>query len=163
LGENLSLFAMPQLREIDQQLEITAPLIVFFGLPEKEQLAVLPFLEERKYDFPDGDLVTSNALEILINAYKACLNSISIRLVSKEDQAANQSPGDLADLIDRLLETAYPLSEDFETSSDASCLRVDEWSNLRRLSLVAQQQLNIQLAIINMETMRNCVEYWLHT
>lgn len=47
----------------------------FLGPSGKEQIAVLPILEERKYDFPDGDLITSNPLEILVSGYKACLNS----------------------------------------------------------------------------------------
>lgn len=56
--------------ELNQQLEIAAPLIVFFGLSEQKQIAVLPVLEERRYDFPEGDWLTSNALEILVMGYK---------------------------------------------------------------------------------------------
>jgi hypothetical protein len=62
-------------KEVNQKLEVTAPLIAFFGMPIKEQIAVLPVLEERLYDFPDGDWITSNALEVLVHAYNARLRS----------------------------------------------------------------------------------------
>ncbi|MBD2018651.1 hypothetical protein H6F43_00435 [Leptolyngbya sp. FACHB-36] len=149
--------------EVNQQLEVTAPLIAFFGTPEKEQIAILPVLEERKYDFPEGDLITSNALEILVNGYKACLNSILIRLMTIQDESVSKSIKDLVDLVERLLETTRKiLEEHFEVIGNANSLGASEWESLRQLSLTAQRKLEIQL-VVNTKTMKDCVEYWLHS
>lgn len=148
--------------EVDQQLKATAPLIVFFGLPEKEQIAVLPVLEESKYDFPEGDLKTSSALEVLVSSYKACLNSILIRLMIMQDELGNRSVEDLVDLIERLLEITHKIVEEhFEVINNADSLKAAEWKSLRQLSSAVQQKLDIQL-VINIKIMENCVEYWLH-
>jgi hypothetical protein len=68
--------------EVNRKLEVVAPLIVFFGMPEKEQMSVLPVLEERKYDFLDGDWITSNALDVLVFAYDIRLKLIPIWLMT---------------------------------------------------------------------------------
>ena len=63
--------------EINNVIASKAVIIVFFGLPEKQQIEILPVLGKvKKYDFPDGDLITDNALEILVNDYNTSLNSI---------------------------------------------------------------------------------------
>ncbi|MEM7712539.1 MAG: hypothetical protein AAF349_03005, partial [Cyanobacteria bacterium P01_A01_bin.68] len=73
-----------------------AVIIVFFGLPEKQQIEILPVLgEEKKYDFPGGDLITDNALEILVNDYNASLNSILIRLDEPIDDGINNKATEL--------------------------------------------------------------------
>jgi hypothetical protein len=148
--------------EMNQQLETTAPLIAFFCLPEKEQIAVLPMLEERKYDFPEGDLITSNALEILVSGYKACLNSILLQLMIMQDESDNENIEDLADLVEGLLKTTHRiLEEHFEVIGNASNLGASEWRNLRQLSSALQRKLEVQL-VVNTKIMKNCVEYWLH-
>ncbi|AFY55487.1 hypothetical protein Riv7116_3006 [Rivularia sp. PCC 7116] len=49
--------------EVNNIIVSKSVIIVFFGLPEKRQVEILPMLEkEKKYDFPDGDLITDNAL-----------------------------------------------------------------------------------------------------
>lgn len=147
--------------EVDQQLEVTAPLIVFFGLPEKEQIAVLPVLEESKYDFPEGDLITSSALEVLVSGYKACLNSILIRLTIMQDESGNRNE-DLVDLVERLLEITHKIAEEhFEVIDNADSLGSAAWKSLRQLSSIVQRKLDIQLEV-NTKIMENCVEYWLH-
>ena len=148
--------------EVNQTLEVTAPLIVFFGLPAKEQIAALPALEERKYDFPDGDLITSSALEVLASGYNARLNSILIRLMIMQDESGNRSIEDLVDLVERLLAITHEITEKpFEVINNADSLETAEWESLRQLSSAVQRKLDIQL-VGSTETVKNCVEYWLH-
>jgi hypothetical protein len=148
--------------EVNQQLEVAIPFIVFFGLPEKEQIAILPVLQEEKYDFPDGDLITSNALEVLVSGYKACLNSISIRLMIMQDESDNKNIEDLVNLVEKLQETTHKiLEEHVEVLDDSSCLGAFEWKSLRQLSSAVQRKLEIQL-VVNTEIVKNCVSSWLH-
>lgn len=142
--------------DINQTLEDTAPLIVFFGLSEKEQVSALPILEERKYNFPDGDLITNNALEILVSAYEAQSNSIVILLRILQDDSDNEIVGDLFELFEKLLDTTHEI-----VNKDIEEVNESEWGSLRQLSLIIQKKLKIQLAI-NVEIVRNYVEYWLH-
>lgn len=148
---------------VSQQLEIAAPLVSFFGLPEKKLMSFLPMLEEeRKYDFPDGDLVTSNALEVLVSGYKACLNSVLIRFMVILDESNNENIEHLASLVEQLLETTHRILEkQFEDIDNTKSLRASEWDSLRQLSLSLQQELNIH-SEINTRIMKMCVEYWLH-
>jgi hypothetical protein len=156
--------------EVNQNLEVTAPLIAFFGMPEKDQIAVLPVLEERKYDFPDGDWITSNALEVLVYAYQARLNSISIRLMIIQDmqnESGNKSNRDsvdenLVDLVDKLLSITHKITDEyFEVVGNADIFRTVEWNSLRQLSSAVQRKLEIQL-VVDTEIVKDCVEYWLH-
>lgn len=148
--------------EVNQQLEVIAPLIVFFGLPEEEQIAILPVLEERKYDFPEGDSITSDALEVLVSGYKACLNSISIRLMIMQDESGNKSIEDLVDLVEKLLEITHKIEEEhFKVIDNVNSVGTVEWKSLRQLSSAVQRKLEIQL-VVNTRIVKNCVEYWLH-
>ena len=142
--------------DINQTLEDTAPLIVFFGLSEKEQVSALPILEERKYNFPAGDLITNNALEILVSAYEAQSNSIVILLRILQDGSDNEIVGDLFELFEKLLDTTHEI-----VNKDIEEVNESEWGSLRQLSLIIQKKLKIQLAI-NVEIVRNYIEYWLH-
>lgn len=150
-------------KEVNQQLEVAAPLIVFFGQPEKEQIAVLPVLEEEKYDFPDGDLITSNAFEVLVSGYKACLNSILIWLMIMQDEPDNKGIEDLVNLVEKLLEITHKIAEEhFEIIDNANSLETVDWKSLRQLSSAIQRKLEIQL-VVDTKIMKNCVEYWLHS
>lgn len=171
---------LPLSEELNQQLALTAPLITFFGQPQSEQIALLPALEPRKYDFPEGDLLTSNALEVLVNAYQARLNSISIRLMIMQDQAGTSGSGSgdqgnrhidalvdsLADLVDRLLDIVHAILEQdwadrFEVIGTVNPLEMAEWESLRQLSFVLQQALAIPV-VLNAELVQDCVDDWLH-
>jgi hypothetical protein len=148
--------------EAKQKVEVTETLITFFGLSQKEQKVVIPVLHEQsKYDFPDGDLVTSNILEILINGYIACLNSILIDLMIIPDDLDNKSVQDLVDLIEQLLQITHKILDQHFDISNASSFGGSDWDNLRQFSLILQQSLKICLEV-NTKTMRRCVEYWLH-
>lgn len=165
------IFTVLQLsEEVNQKLEVTAPLIAFFVMPIEEQIAVLPVLEERLYDFPDGDWITSNALEVLVHAYNACLNSISIRFMTlhhMQDELGNKSIKDLVnenlvDLVEQLVSITHKIvDEPFEVADNANIVRTIEWKNLCQLSSAVQRKLEIQL-VVNTEIVKNCVEYWLH-
>ncbi len=148
--------------EVHQIIEVTAPLIVFFGLPAKEQIAVLPVLKESTYDFPDGDLTTSSALEVLVSAYNARLNSILICLMTMQDDSGNGDIKDFVDLIERLLEiTNEMIEESFEVIYNLDSLETAEWKRTRELSSAVQGKLDIQL-VVSIKTVEKCVEYWLH-
>jgi hypothetical protein len=43
-----------------------ASLVAFFSQPAQAQMAMLPVLDLQKYDFPDGDLITDDPLEVLL-------------------------------------------------------------------------------------------------
>lgn len=149
--------------EANQKLKVVAPIIVFFGMSKKEQMTALPILQERKYDFPEGDLVTSNALEILMNGYKADLNSISIRLMMIQDESDDENIKDLANLIEQLLElTDKILEENFKTIDDVNNLENFEWVILRQLSLAIRRTLEIE-TVVNTKIINNYVEYWAHS
>jgi hypothetical protein len=151
--------------EINRELEEIAPLIVFFGLDEKEQIAVLPVLEERKYGFPGGDWTTSDALEVLVYAYKVYLNSISIHFMTIQhiqDEPDNKSVRDLDNLVDELLSITNKIVEEyFEVIDSVDIFKTFEWKSLRRISSAVQRKLEIQL-LVNTEIVKNCVECWLH-
>lgn len=119
-------------------------------------------LKERKYNFPDGDLVTSNALEVLVNGYKACLNSILIRLMIMQDESGNKSIEDLVNLVEKILEIIHKIAEEqFEIIDNANSLKTVEWKSLRQLSSAVQRRLETQ-SVVNTRIVKNCVEYWLH-
>jgi hypothetical protein len=158
------------------ELDAIAPLVAFFAMPENEQIAVLPVLEERKYGFPAGDWITSNALEVLMFAYEAHLNSISIwpeTIQEMRNASDNNWIKDLAhedlvdlenlvDLLDKLLSITRKIEQKyFEVIDNAGLFRTVEWKNLRQLSSSVQQKLQIQL-VVNTEIVKNCVECWLH-
>jgi hypothetical protein len=150
-------------QEANQQFELAAPIIIFFGLTEKEQLAVIPVLnEKKKYDFPQGDLITSNALEILISGYQVYLNVILLNLITMLDESDNENIKNLVGLVEQLLETTRKILEgNFEPIGNASSLGAFEWDNLRQFSSAVQRELKIQLEV-NTKIMKSCVEYWLH-
>ena len=149
--------------EANQKLKSLVPMIAFFGMPEKEQAMIIPVLEKRKYDFPEGDLVTSNTLEVLINGYKADLNSMSIQLVIIQDGSGNEDIKYLANLIGQLLELINRiLEEDFEIIDDVNNPEDFEWVTLRQLSLAIQRKLGIGM-VVNTKVINNYMERWTHS
>lgn len=148
--------------EAKQKLEVAETLITFFGLSEKDKKVVMPVLyEENKYDFPDGDLVTSNVLEILMNGYIACLNSLLIDLMVIPDESDNESIQDLVNLIEKLLKITHKILDKHFDISNISSFGCSDWDNLCQFSLMLQQSLKICLDV-NTKMMKRCVEYWLH-
>jgi len=149
--------------EIQNKLKIMAPLIAFFGLSELEQVAILPRLKKRKYDFPEGDLITRSALEVLINVYKAYLNSISIRLLTIQDQSDSEEVKKMATSIDQLLEITSEVIDrySFQESNYSNYFKTVQWQRLRQASFEIQQSLEIQL-IVDTRILENCIKYWLH-
>lgn len=87
-------------QEVKDRLDLMAPAIVFFALPMSQQINMLPTLrKEQKYDFSQGDLITSNALEVLLTAYANCLNNLLNGIVVMVDELRNQEIEILNDLI----------------------------------------------------------------
>lgn len=135
--------------EFNQQLEVASPLIVFFGLSAQEQLAILPVLEVQKYDFPDGDLITHHALEVLINTYSACSQAIAMRLIVMQDETDRPDLDEALHLIESLLELIFPiLQQPFDRMGD----RLDEinrvecadWVSLRQCSAAVREHFRIE-------------------
>lgn len=151
---------------LTQKLEIAETLVVFFGLPEQEQIVLLPVLEERKYNFPDGDLATVNALEVLVKGYHACLNAILNQLlIVQYDQPIEDDPA--VDLVEQLWHITHKIAEeyfegvDFEEGDHVNSFEGIEWESLRQLSSTIERKLGIQV-IVNSTILDNCIEYWLH-
>ena len=68
-------------QEFKKCLNLATPAILFFVLPAKQKIEILPTLNQEKiYDFSDRYFLTHNALEVLIMAYGDCLNKLVIRL-----------------------------------------------------------------------------------
>ena len=149
--------------EVNNVIASKAVIIVFFGLPEKQQIEILPVLgEEKKYDFPDGDLITDNALEILVNDYNASLNSILIRLDEPIDDGINNKAKELFQAFDTSFDlTGFIDNKIAENISNESIFKLPEWSQLRELSLLIQTNFNIH-SEVNKNILQNRIEYWLH-
>lgn len=132
--------------EVNNIIASKAVVITFFGLPEKQQVKILPLLNKKqKYDFPDGDLITDNALEILINDYHASLNSILIRLDEPIDGKINDEATELYQVFDSLFSLTGFIDEKFgEDISNEIIFKLPGWSQIRELSLVIQKKINIQ-------------------
>ena len=149
--------------EVKERLDLATPAILFFALPVNQQIEMLPTLKnEQKYDFPDGDLLTNNALEILINAYAACLNMLVLWLMVMVDETVDQDVRNLESLIGDLLSTAQTIVEyRFEGIGNASSLNSPEWKKLRQLSEMVQQQLQIEVEV-DTTFISSFMNYWLH-
>jgi len=150
-------------REVKERLDLAAPAIVFFALSTNSQINVLPALEkEQKYDFSQGDLLTDNALEVLITAYDDCLNNLLNWLIVMADESRSQDVEILNNLIEDLSNTAHTIVEyRFKAIGNVDSLKSPEWSKLRRLSQAVQQQLQIQLEV-NTAAISSYIDYWLH-
>jgi len=149
--------------EVNDILASKASIIKFFGLSEKQQAELLPVLEEeKKYDFPDGDLTTDNALEILVNDYNASLNSILIRLDEPIYDGINHKVKELFQAFDTSFDlTGFIDKKITENISNESIFKLPEWSQLRELSLIVQKTLNIE-SEVNTNILKSYIEYWLH-
>ncbi|MGB6297458.1 MAG: hypothetical protein WBF90_14915 [Rivularia sp. (in: cyanobacteria)] len=145
--------------EVKDILVSKATLITFFGLPKEQQIQILPVLEEeKKYDFPDGDLITDDALEVLLNDYNASLNSIILRL----DEPDNDTSQILFQVIEELFCVTNFLIDRYDDNIDnLTIFKLPEWSKLRELSSIVQKMLNIH-SEVNINILRSCIEYWLH-
>ena len=145
--------------EVKNILASKAPLIIFFGLAEQQQIELILELKlERKYDFPDGDLITDNALEILVNDYNASLNSILIRL----DEPIDDKAKELFESFNNLFSLTGFIDEKFgEDISNEIIFKLPEWNKLRSVSTIVRDTLNIR-SEVNINMMRSCIEYWQH-
>jgi hypothetical protein len=151
-------------KELKYQIDNFAPLIVFFGWPAKQQLENLPILEkEAKYDFPDGDVVTNNALEVLLVSYVAYHNSIHIKFIILLDESTNKDIQDLESLFDLLLSTSYEIAEtSFDNNiENTSILQSSEWEKMRMLSREVQRKLNIQ-STVDLEILEGFINARIH-
>ncbi|MBV6626603.1 MAG: hypothetical protein KI793_27310 [Rivularia sp. (in: Bacteria)] len=150
-------------KEVKDVIDSKAVIIIFFGLPEKQQIEILPVLEkEQKYDFPDGDLITDSALEILVNDYNASLNSILLHLDEPIDDKINDKAKELFRAFDNLFSLTSFIQEKFEEDiSNEIIFKLPEWNQIRELSLVIQKILQIQ-SEVNKNFLKSRVAYWLH-
>ena len=147
----------------NQQPTSRATVIAFFRLPEERQIEVLPVLDkEEKYDFPDGDLITDNALEVLVNDYNAFFNSILLRLDEPIDEGINDKYKEFYQVFDNLFGLTAFIDDKFhEDICNGNIFKLSEWNQLRKLSLVIQDKFNIH-SEVNYNILKNRVDYWLH-
>jgi hypothetical protein len=150
-------------REVKECLNLMMPAIVFFALPTYQQIEILPVLERvKKFDFPEGDLLTDNTLEVLVTVYETCLNQLLIRLTTTLEQSKSQDIENLESLVEELLTRAHLIVEyRFEEIGNVYSLDSSEWVQLRQLSEVVQQQLQIELQV-NTKIIRDFIDAWLH-
>ncbi|MBD1842016.1 hypothetical protein H6F89_01035 [Cyanobacteria bacterium FACHB-63] len=146
-----------------KRLNLATPAIAFFAVPANQQIELLPFLESKhKYDFPDGDLYTDNALEVLLAAYQACLNMLLNWLITMLDESENQELENLEILIENLFGAAQTISEyRFQEIGNVESLDTSEWCELRHFSEMLQQRLHIELEV-NTAILSSFMDYWLH-
>jgi hypothetical protein len=149
--------------EVKKRLDLATPAIVFFALPANQQIEVLPTLaKEQKYDTSQADLVTSNPLEVLIASYEACLNNLLIWLMVMLDDSEESDVENLINLVEALLSAAHKIYEDrFAEIGNVDSLEAPEWSELRRLSQILQQQLQIKLEI-STTVINSFNAFWIH-
>jgi hypothetical protein len=149
--------------ELKNLIEKAAPLIIFFSLSTTRQSQVLPVLEkEEKYDFPDGDLWTSSALEVLLCCYQALINSISIRLTLILDEVSDEDTKNFAAGCDQISHRLNEiLNRDADIIFNSENLDSVEWIALRQLSKTVQEGLHIQLKI-DTEMLSEQMNYRLH-
>lgn len=146
---------------LKQNIESISPLVTFFSLSNQEQTSLIPALEISKYDFPDGDLLTNNPLEILINGYQAFLNSICIQLIILEDEEEFKN-NELVSLVEKLLKiTSQIANKDFNVIGNPTLIESSEWEILTQFSSALKQKLEVQ-TIITPKIVQNSIEYWLH-
>jgi|GEM_PF-2783498 len=152
-------------KEVKEYVNLATPAISFFALPANKQIEMLPTLKKKqKYDFPDGDWITDNALEVLIFSYKACLNRLFIRLMVMldEDESEHLGVENSEGLVEELLDTTFTIIEDrLKEIGNANSLNSHEWRELRQLSQMLQQQLQIELEV-DSAVISNFMDDWLH-
>jgi hypothetical protein len=150
-------------KELHQLIDEVAPLIVFFSLSAQQQTKVLPILEkEEMYDFPDGDLWTSSALEVLAICYQTFMSAISLRLMLVLDEISDENTENLANVVDQLLNKLNKIvnwhrGNIFRDDN----LDSPEWGILRQFSQVVREELHIQLEV-SKTMLRNHINYRLH-
>ncbi len=151
--------------EVNRKINAAAPLIVFFGLPAKQQIKILPILEkETLYDFPEGDLLTNDALDVLTDGYQSYLNSILLWLTVMPDNSNNEYIDHFADLAGELLDETSKTFEwlYYESLEKEESLNSPRWDKIRQLSQTLQQELCIELEV-NTAILTNCIDSWLHS
>lgn len=148
--------------EFNERLELVIPFFTFFSLPEKEQIDLLPTLKETIYDFPDGDWITNNPLEVLIFGYQAHLNSLLIRLMILQDESKDKMIDDLVDLVEETLDMTIEISEKyFKIKSNDILVKTAEYKNICKLSSICRKKLNIEM-FITKNIVQDCINYWPH-
>ena len=139
------------------------PIVAFFAMPAALQVEIIPSVEEKKYDFPDGDLISSNALEILLCIYLSMLNSISLKmLVIQEEVVIEQGVQGTYGLLTLLCELTNLIFDDyFEILLCSDRLESIEWDTLRHLSSLLQQKSGLHTTT-SRRTLEEMIESWVH-
>ncbi|MEL6553647.1 MAG: hypothetical protein AAFQ63_09345 [Cyanobacteria bacterium J06621_11] len=149
------------------------PLIAFFSLSKEEQLDILPILsEEKKYDFPDGDYLSSSALAILLNAYESsCLNSISLNLmwmIDTNDANKKEQYRQVDALISELhslVNQACNAEFDWNDSSievQAHIHNLPQVERIRELSNAVMTAIGVEVQLTK-SIMQACIDSYIHT
>ncbi|MFB2923589.1 hypothetical protein [Aerosakkonema funiforme] len=152
-------------QEIYSLLNQSVPLIKFFGLPVELQIKALPVLEkQRRYDFPNGDLLADRALHVLLAHYHTYLSSILIRYPFNLDEKVDENLDGLIVTIEDIFGEADKILDlfcEFEDDSTLQSLDSPEWYTIRQLSQVLVGKLQIDLEV-NKEIMGSFLDSRLH-
>ena len=148
--------------QLTQKLMDVAPIVAFFSMSAALQIDVMPTVEEKKYDFPDGDLISNNTLEILLCIYLSMLNSISLEILVVNEEAIDQNIESIRGLITLLCKLAHLLFNDYdEVLLNADSLESIEWDTLRHLSSLFQQIVGLH-TVTNRNALEEEIESWVH-
>ena len=138
------------------------PIVAFFAMPAALQVEIIPSVEKKKYDFPDGDLISSNALEILLCIYLSVLSSISLEMLVIQEEVIEQSVQGTYGLLALLCELTNLIFDDyFEILLCTDCLESIEWDTLRHLSSLLQQKSGLHTTT-SRRTLEEMIESWVH-
>lgn len=134
-------------------------LTAFFGLSVEQQEVALPVLQvEKLYDFPDGDWRTDEAVEVLIMAYAACLNSFSNTLLIQDgnhDESLENLIGELSIAIQSIELGQRKVDIDRR-------LKSPEFETLRHLSSTLGKRLQIKMPIIK-DALNSLISFYVHS
>ena len=131
-------------------------------MPAQLQIEIMPSVEERKYDFPDGDLISNNVLEILLCIYLSTLNSISLEILVVNEEVVDKSVQDIHGLLALLCELANLIFDDYsEILLYPDCLENMEWDTLRHLSALLQRKSGLHTTT-SRRTLEEIIASWVH-
>jgi hypothetical protein len=134
-------------------------LTAFFGLSVEQQKTALPVMQsERQYDFPDGDWRTTEAIEVLILAYAACLNSFSNTLLiqnSNEDESLENLIEELSIAIQSIELDECKVDIDRKHQSP-------KFEILRRLSRILSKRLQVKIPV-SQNMLNSLISFYVHS
>lgn len=134
-------------------------LTAFFGFSVEQQKVNLPVLQvEKLFDFSDGDWRTDEAIEVLMMAYAACLNSFSNTLLI-QDGNDNET---LENLIEELSIAIQSIELGQRKVDIDRRLKSPEFETLRYLSRILGKRLQMKMSV-SKDTINSLISFYVHS